>query len=142
MDQQVIYSPELRQELLDWLAPVGLASDAYIDRMQQYANELGGTNPKINVYNCKNGHQTVTQDRDKCSAQKIIPCPYCRQEARSSFYMCDQQLMPTHEFYTPIDPLAHPKKDRAAFRRGAMAFKLIYSPEPIRHTKKLKPTAK
>jgi hypothetical protein len=131
----IVYSPELRAELLDWLGPVGLGTDDYINQMEVYANELQGTDIKINLYTCPDGHEIVTQDRGKQSNVKQVPCPYCKVKgeakyARSSFYMCSQDLKPTHEFYTPKDYRAFPKANWNALRNGELAFKKIYDPEP------------
>lgn len=125
-----------------WLAPVN--RDDEVDMAEIYRCEkLGIENPKINLYSCKNGHQTVTINRagvEDDFHQLSIDCPYCHTEARSHFYFCDQGLQPTHEFYLPADPNGHPKKNRGKFRRGAVAFKNIMTDDKVRLGKKLKPS--
>ncbi len=135
----IIYPPELVAELLEWLKPVHKAMPEFIEQMQQYANQLRGTTPRINAYYCPGGHETITVDRAETSAQKTLLCPACQQEARSIFYMCDQGLTPTHEFYHPSDPTAFPRAQRGRLRRGALAFKAIYAKEPSRLSTKIKP---
>ncbi len=42
---------------------------------------------KINIYNCSNGHQTVTKDTaNRDTTPFMITCPKCRKTANSSFY--------------------------------------------------------
>lgn len=57
----------------------------------------------INKYECGCGHNVVTIDKDSGSTRFFIPCPDCGDWAYSSYYTCDQELVPTHEWYSPED---------------------------------------
>jgi hypothetical protein len=133
------FTPEIIKELIDHLGPVGKGTSEFIEQMKRYSDELNGTTPTINNYYCQAGHKTVTSDRDGMSSQKYIPCPVCSREARSVFYMCDQNEIATHEFYKPKYPRAFKKSQREAIRNGAMHIKNIWEPEPRPTPKKKSP---
>lgn len=123
-----------RDELSEWLTPVGKGSKADIDAMARWFEVNQGQSQQINVYYCAAGHDTVTIDRALHGHQKTVPCPYCKAEARSLYYLVDQQLNPSCEFYRPRDILAFPKYQQEALRRGGLAFKPILFNEPIRRS--------
>ncbi len=57
---------------------------------------------KINIYKCKQGHQTITVDtpnRDVTPFQ--ITCPECKEGSVSSGYKVSQDLKPTYEWFIP-----------------------------------------
>lgn len=56
---------------------------------------------KINVYICKDNHQTVTIDRDEGVTPFIIRCQTCILSAKSSGYKCDQNQIPILEWIKP-----------------------------------------
>jgi hypothetical protein len=61
--------------------------------------------PRINVYTCKAGHQTVTIDRDKGVTPMMLSCKHagCAENAVSSGYNVPDGLTPQYEWYLPTD---------------------------------------
>jgi hypothetical protein len=51
-----------------------------------------------NVYECENGHMTVTLDKDSGVIPLQIRCRECGEEAKSKFYKVDQNLVPEFEW--------------------------------------------
>ncbi|GAB2550050.1 hypothetical protein [Spirosoma aerophilum] len=132
--ERIVMPDSMKEELKIWLDPVGKGSDEDIAQMEHWLNENTGglARSAINVYWCKEGHDTVTIDRYYHGHAKTIICPYCHQESRSLYYMVDQSQAPHSEFYKPKDILAFPRQQQEALRRGAAAFKAILSNEPKR----------
>ena len=57
---------------------------------------------KINAYNCKCGHKTITIDVDKGVTPFYHICEVCGRLATSSFYRVESNtLKPTEEWYRP-----------------------------------------
>lgn len=60
---------------------------------------------KINTYTCKDGHKTVTIDKDEGVTPFMISCEECKaldklnSTATSSMYRCSQELTPAFEWY-------------------------------------------
>ncbi len=87
--------------------------------------------PRLNVYTCSAGHQTVTIDRDKGTTPFMIGCVesgrLCNRDAMSSCYQVDQSLVPTHEWYAPTERQAkrlHPA-ERDHVERGGLLLRRI-----------------
>lgn len=56
-----------------------------------------------NAYVCSNLHSTVTINTDQGTTPMIIACPQCNERAMSMMYNVNQQLEPSHEWYSPTD---------------------------------------
>ena len=59
---------------------------------------------RLNIYDCqKEGHETVTIDRDKGVTPFMIGCPVkdCGGFSHSRFYTVSDDEVPTHEWYIP-----------------------------------------
>lgn len=132
------FSESFIEKLKAFLAPIGKDSDEAIAELQRLAYLLDGTDPVINTFVCKNGHETVTIDRQAHKAPAVIQCPGCKAEARSLFYFCDQQQEPIYEFYKPRDPMAFPRHIQRQLRAGGLVLKKIGSEEPVRLSTRLK----
>ena len=61
--------------------------------------------PRINVYTCKAGHQTITIDKDHGVTPMMLDCrhPGCKESGMSSFYRVPEGLTPQWEWYMPTD---------------------------------------
>ena len=57
---------------------------------------------KINEYKCHDSHVTITVDRSEGTTAMIIACPECGKESRSAWYNCNQDQVPSHEWYNPL----------------------------------------
>jgi DNA-directed RNA polymerase subunit RPC12/RpoP len=63
---------------------------------------------KINIYVCKNGHETITRDTEpRTTTPMFISCQECihkrhvKERAASSNYMVDQSLTPHLQWFKP-----------------------------------------
>lgn len=56
---------------------------------------------KINMYRCINKHEIITINKDEGTTPMFITCEKCQKQMQSKFYMVDQTLVPTHEWYKP-----------------------------------------
>ena len=98
----------------------------------------------INVYQCNNGHDTVTIDRDEGTTPFITTCPVCKERSQSRLYRVDQGMIPTHEWYRPtgaeiddicIDkPWEQQRMIRHHVSRGGLLLREIHGQEKRKPT--------
>lgn len=82
---------------------------------------------KVNVYTCRDGHQTITVDIDQGTTPFMLSCrtPNCGKLARSCMYQCDQDLKPEYEWYKPTDIKKVEKVSREHVRMGGLLIRKI-----------------
>jgi len=56
---------------------------------------------KINAYVCPQLHATITVVNDVGATPMFIPCPICSDRASSRMFDVNQNIKPTHEWYSP-----------------------------------------
>lgn len=79
----------------------------------------------INVYQCRNGHQSITEDVADGVTPMIIGClaEGCRESATSRWYMVDQTLKATHEWYLPVSFRHVSRAEREHVRQGGLLLR-------------------
>lgn len=57
--------------------------------------------PRLNIYSCADGHDTVTIDKDHGTTPMFMDCKTCGKQATSHWYNVPKGLIPTWEWYKP-----------------------------------------
>lgn len=89
--------------------------------------------PTINIYTCPDGHKTVTVYLEEGTTPFIIGCQQrindgkhsCNLEAKSCFYRCSQDLVPTHEWYKPTDLKKLNPAEREHVKKGGLLLRKV-----------------
>lgn len=108
-----------------------------VDRMKKWnegkmSMEQDNLN-RVNVYTCRDGHETFTVDRDKGTTPMLIPCLHkgCKHDARSSMYCvpdAEEILIrnePLYQWASPESFKQVPVNDVEHWRSGGL---LLYHP--------------
>lgn len=82
---------------------------------------------KINVYECPDGHQTVTIDLEDGTTPMMMNCrtPNCGKTSCSKWYRVDQNLKPEFEWFKPTDMKKLNPAERDHVQRGGLLIRKI-----------------